>query len=193
MKAGAPGFARRVIADETCAVHQSLHQHPWISRLTLSSLEMQDYRTLLAAYYQFFSLIEQARQRNNAYDTLSVEDCLAALHADLVALDALPPASEGKLAFLDTKEKVLGSLYVMHGSGFGGRQMNRNIEQVLPDTPRSFFGKSTNPAVWRQLNLELDIISTDREALEDLIVASKQTFARFGEFITCYCERFGRT
>lgn len=192
MKTGAPGGTRRVIADETYAVHQSLHQHPWISRLTLSSLDMQDYRTLLAAYYQFFSLVEQARQRNDAYDALSVGDCVAALQADLVSLDALPPASERELTFLDTKEKVLGSLYVMHGSGFGGRQMNINIQQVLPDMPRSYFEKSTDPAVWRRLNLELDIIGTDRAALEELIVASKKTFECFGEFTTRYCERFGQ-
>lgn len=184
----APGATRRIIAKATHEEHLLLHSHPWISRLTQSPLHPNDYTLLLSAYYQFFKRIEESRLRCGAFESLSVEISIAALHKDLQELDALPDGETRAFSFLNTKEKVLGALYVMHGSGFGGRQMNANIQQELPDAPRHYFGQTSNSTLWQELVRSLDEVAKRPASQQILIVSVAETFSAFGGFVTTCCE-----
>ncbi|MEP2641516.1 biliverdin-producing heme oxygenase [Roseobacter sp.] len=186
----APGAIRKVIAAATDDAHQMLHRHAWISRLIAPSLHLQDYTRLLAAYYQFYLSVEHARACTRSYDTLSVRGAIAALHADLTALGAVPETSSAPdLSYLDTAPKVLGALYVMHGSSFGARQMRSNIKRVLPDAPRAYFETPTASPIWHHLTTQLDATGGTSSTRDTVITAANQTFVRFGAFVTFRCEQ----
>lgn len=182
---------RRILADATDRAHQALHTHEWISRLAADDLRLEDYAYLLGAYLVFFERIEHARREANFYAELTVEPAIAALRADLAELDETPRRSNPSiLSKATTRAELLGKLYVLHGSGFGGRFLSTKVHQSLPHAPRQYLGTGTDCDVWRQLVRELETFSADPAGLAILVQSADQTFRSFGRFVTSYCEGF---
>ena len=177
------------MAKATADAHAALHDHPWVSRLTLPGLTVQTYRRILSAYHIIYSEVEARRVAADVYAALSLGTAVSALAADISALgkgrarcecpvisDAMGPV------------EILGALYVLHGSGFGARVLNASVARNLPTAPRAYLAVGTSPDLWRQLKGALQVFAGDTEKLEKLIESANATFHRVGQLVTDLCE-----
>ncbi|MFK7828256.1 MAG: biliverdin-producing heme oxygenase [Congregibacter sp.] len=180
---------RRLLATRTASVHEALHAHSWISSLQDPSLTQDRYRLLLAAYYAFLSDLEAERARLDCYPLLSLGDQIANLKSDL---EILP----GELRTLDVKIKkpggkraeLLGSLYVIHGAGFGAASLTRHVKRSLPDASRHYLERGTSAATWRVMLGEIESLAGSLTDIERLVSGAAATFDSFGGFISAFCE-----
>jgi len=188
-RAAGAASVRRQLAHDTRAVHQRLHAHPWISRLASPTLTVPDYRALLEAYRAFAGHVESTRARLDLLRPLTLAPAMDSLGADIDALHGQRgPHAVSVTMRLDDQPSLLGALYVIHGSGFGNRVLERCVRDTLPDAPRDFLRAGTPRALWSQLESELEELSGDSIALSRLTRSATMTFERFDDFVTRYCR-----
>lgn len=179
-----------MLATRTRHVHEELHQHPWISSLADPGLSIDRYGSVLGSYHAFYDFVEQAFSRYQLPACLSLGTARDLLQSDLDCLSlGTSPGPDIALELpIDSPQKLLGALYVLHGSSFGATILDRNVRQVLPEAPRHFLGARMAREQWQCLNQELERFHDDDLAREKLYSGAEATFRAFGSFVTRYCE-----
>ena len=180
---------RQALAGRTREAHERLHVHPWIASLASSTLTVERYRLVLGAYRAYFEHVESERARLGLLPGLSLRGASRALASDLAALDGdrHPRVRPDGPRFEDAPS-LLGALYVLHGSGFGGRVLGARVRATLPEAPRAYLVGGTPPALWRRLEDELERLRDDEVARERLVRSAADTFDAFGRFVSRFCE-----
>ena len=172
-----PGTARSRLRQATAADHAAVDKA--YSAFDLS--KASDYRTFLDAQYGCLSPLEDALTAGGAAEVIAdwpSRRRAALIRADLDDLNAparaersapLTPALHGAGA-------VLGSLYVLEGSRFGGSVLARRVAAGLPTR---FLSAGSAPEAWRSLMLAMDRHLASEKAFADAVAAARAVFAIF--------------
>lgn len=102
------------------------------------------------------------------------------LAADLADLGLTSAPPEPAPVFAD-EAAVLGGVYVLEGSRFGGAMLSR---QLFAGAPARFLGRGVEPNSWRSFIAVLDRHLSGEAAMASAIAAARSVFASF--------ERAGR-
>jgi len=179
---------RHALADHTRCAHESLHHHHWISRLTSPSLTKDLYFLILAAYLECYRHLERSRSSLGVYESLNLRDAVANLEFDTAGeIDGCKSVEITQNLTIDSPFSMLGALYVLHGARFGASILNRHVSSTLPDVPRHFLQNTTPTHQWRALVTEIELLTTDRKAQQELFNGADDTFTAFGRGVTEYC------
>jgi len=183
------GAAQARLRVATTDTHERLHRHPGFSGLLRGTLTMSQYSQLLARLYGFHRPLERLLRMvpvsiRTGIDLLGREKAHL-LRADLVAvgiavnaLDALPACRA--LPEIRSPGALVGCLYVIEGSGLGGRVLAKKLDFLLGTEGtcrRSFFlGRtSPDPLPWGVFCGLLEACADDGN-LSDLIKGASDTF-----------------
>jgi heme oxygenase len=132
---------RAALRSATHAAHVRLNQHALLAGLTRRGYPLDQYHSVLRAYFQFYRLVENAigaaiTQINPGFD-YSERRKLGWLEADLAHFQINPladpdhtPAALRNLR-IDTPGKLIGVLYVIEGSTLGGQVIARHLAENL--------------------------------------------------------------
>ncbi len=153
---------------ETRDAHARIETVPALSRLLSPALTRAEYATILQYMHAYLVHMEPAiAAALEAFPTavaLLDGSRPRALAEDLAWL-AVPPITPPRLPTPDCAEAAFGALYVIEGSGLGGRVIARHLADHLaigPGAGGNFYGGLTADAArerWRRLStvLESDI------------------------------------
>lgn len=180
--------ARKSLAEASAPAHLALHGHPWISRLAASDLQIDTYAIVLSAYRAFFARIEASRNAAEVFPELSLTDQVRAMDRDITALGRKAKQIDitAYVPFHSHPVRVLGTLYVLHGAGFGARTLSKSIESALPAAPRRYLSLGTSVYIWRALTAQLEALDVPEQSAVHL--AAIETFNDFGNWVTVFCE-----
>ena len=179
--------ARTRIAEATRDVHEALHHHPHIGLLTSDKLTESTYRTILNAYTAFYKAAEIRRTELEVWDHFSLQTAVAALEKDTNHAEVSMNSVD--FTWVEGPLDCLAVLYVLHGSGMGGRQIARHVSKRLPGVPISFLRSGMDVPVWKHLLETLNVSADHPSACSKVIDAARKTFQQFGAWVTLYCNQ----
>jgi heme oxygenase len=144
------GTVRTRLQFAKADIHENLHRHPRFVRLVAGVLTMPEYSALLGRLYGFHWPLEIRLRAVSAgllgepvgpIDPTARETALL-LHADLLHLGVSQPEIQAiplcdKLPAVASPEEVVGCLYLIEGSGLGGKVMARKLDRLLGDQGRA--------------------------------------------------------
>lgn len=185
-----PISVRQRLARATAPDHNALHVHPWISKLAQPDLDLGTYAKVLRAYHAFFLNIEVVRHDLDAFSQLSLGLQIEAMEDDLHGFNfPIESPQEDRVPLRnDAPWGVLGALYVLHGAGFGAKTLNSNVKTALPHASRKYLSLGTPTDVWRNLISQLERSQGLGREQGVLFEGASETFKRFGQSVTTYCE-----
>jgi heme oxygenase (biliverdin-IX-beta and delta-forming) len=138
------GPVRARLRHATADIHENLHQHPAFTRLMAGILTMPEYSALLGRLYGFHWPLEislravSGRQLGEPVGPIdpATRKTALLLHADLLHLGVSQPEIDAiplcdALPAIASPEEVVGCLYVIEGSGLGGKVMARKLDRLL--------------------------------------------------------------
>ncbi len=117
-----PG-ARAALRAATHDVHVRMHHHPSLSRLAAGTIEVDEYRHLLARSYGFYVVVGPILGLADHLTSLLVLD-LSELGMDAEAVEALPRCAPPPVK---CSHAVIGAKYVLLGASLGGKVMARAL------------------------------------------------------------------
>jgi heme oxygenase len=176
---------RQSLRDATSAAHERLHHHPGFAAIQNGTIDLAQYRSLLARLYGFYEPFEAA--------VGIAGDRSAWLRADLAAVTmgsypfaTIPHCTA--LARFATPALRLGALYVVEGSMLGGRQLARNLDLLLgslaTEGRRFFLGRGSNTtAEWNVYLARLAAAESTPAARDEIVAAAVTTFSIFEEWL----------
>ncbi len=172
-----PGAARLELRDATAEDHATVDEA--YSRFDLS--ELAGYRTFLRAQHACLEPLEAALTAAGAERLLPAWPSrrrTGLLKQDLKDLGVRIEAEPTLAVLPDLSEPagVLGAIYVLEGSRFGGSVLAR---RVRPGAPSRFLGAGTEPQAWRTLVAALDHHLGDEPALATAAACASAVFAAF--------------
>ncbi|CAN7570915.1 biliverdin-producing heme oxygenase [Phenylobacterium sp. LjRoot219] len=147
------------------------------SRFDLS--QPGDYRAFLEAQYGCFAPLEQALTAAGAAELLDdwpTRRRAPLLAADLADLGAGRPTEAPSPVALPSPAALLGAIYVLEGSRFGGALLARRLPAGAPGR---FLGGAADPAAWRALLAVMDRELQAEPELAAAITAARAVFAAF--------------
>lgn len=177
---------RWVLRQATQDVHQRLHRHDGFAAIQNTTIDIASYRRLLVRLYGFYVPFEAAADIG-CDRSAWLEDDLRALGVDQRGFGTTPMCND--IPCLKSADARLGALYVIEGSALGGRDLSRNLDQLLgPEAinGRRFFlgrGHGTGEA-WRRYLAQLSTSSAEPEARSKITRAALETFAVFEKWLS---------
>lgn len=196
---------RRRLRAATSAAHERMHAHAGFAAAAAGTINVPDYRRLLARLYGFHRPFEDAVRA--VLDTLRIDLDLS-VHArsplilmDLQAFGFDPEAAStlprwrASLRLVD-RGSLLGALYVLEGSSLGGMQIARALSGRLGDEMGRglffFLGRGEREgAMWRELLVELESLSEDAGAAAQAEDAAVATFLAFEDWMAGWRAEIG--
>jgi len=170
---------RAQVSEKTRRLHEALHVHPVLSRISTADLNADQYLSVLSRYLTFFIAVESRRVASNLFAGQSLMGDISLLSADTKFIpDDLP-----RLPPVDNKWACLGMLYVLHGARFGARVMQTKLRERFPQLPHHFFSQDTTPEQWRLLVLQMERAADDPQAIADMTQSAAETFEAFGDWV----------
>lgn len=170
-----PGWARFHLRDATAASHQGVDT----AFAGFDLAETSGYGAFLATQLACVRPLEAALTAAGAGTLLPdwpTRHRAPLLEADLAELGALPPPRDEPSPRLAGAGAVLGAIYVLEGSRFGGATLARRL---APSAPARFLGAAAHPQAWRTLIAGLDHHLAPKPELEAAIAAARAVFAAF--------------
>jgi len=148
---------RQRLRDATAPVHEAMHSNRSFASLIEGKLTIHEYRTLLARLYGFHFALERqlCAVPPSVLGDINVRgrERSAGLKADLSFLGMRPqeidqlPLCDTR-ALLESHVELLGCLYVIEGSGLGGKVLARKLDSLLGEKTtegRQFFSGRPAP------------------------------------------------
>lgn len=163
------GGMRRYVAEATRAAHERLHQHPQIGALVAPGLTLATYQDVLRAFSVVLHGAERRRKDVAVWPGLSLAPACAALRVDCGG--APSPTVPAELAGMHSRAEILGMLYALHGAQFGGTVIDRHVGASLPDAPRAYFSRGTDPMQWRKLLEAMEAQTRPAQIVEGALCA----------------------
>ena len=183
--------ARKALRDGTHAVHVELNQHPLLAGITKTDYPLENYRTVLLAYFYFYCAVEAAIDSGikNLGSTFDYEPRrklgwirkdLAHFGIDPIAGNIDSDISVSQLKF-DSIAELVGALYTVEGSSLGGQVISRHIAAThnltLNNGARFFHGYGENiPLYWEQFESFMDSELGSEDSLNQAIAMAKRIF-----------------
>lgn len=165
--------ARARLRDATRPQHDVVDEV--FSRFDLS--DASGYGRFLCAQSACFTAVEAA-VADRAQALLGDWPSRARAHlltADLAELGLTPPAPAEAPAFADDAA-ILGAVYVLEGSRFGGGVLAKRLP---PSAPSNFLRAGGEPNAWRSFIASLDLHLAEDAALTSAISAAQAVFQCF--------------
>ncbi len=172
----------------TRSAHASMETVPILQRLVMPALSLEDYISVLQHMHAFHSCMEPAiALALDGHPAVCLLDGSRprALLADLRWFGAQPLAfgmpGQATCPELNTHAAGLGALYVMEGSGLGGRVIARHVQaslSVAPGAGGSFYGGLSAEAArlrWVRYCAFLDLPAQAADAICEAAIASFAT------------------
>ena len=165
------------------AIHERLHRHPGLSRLTTGTVDRDEYRCLLARSYGFYAVVEPMLGLAGRLTERLVQD-LTELGVGAAAIEALPRCGLPPIGC--DQAELIGARYVLLGASLGGKVMARAIaartdgHAALP--VRFLTGMGEND--WKTFAAELEDDLPDAASRTRAAKAAKATFAAYEEWMT---------
>lgn len=193
--------ARYQLRSGTHGEHVRLNQHPMLVGLTRPDYPIPRYRMLMAAYYHFYSAVEDGiEQFGDEVFQYSprrklpwlLED-LAYLETDPLATENLPLQALPDMTPADVPE-LAGMLYTIEGSTLGGRVISRHLSTHLglsPDRGGRFFSAYSHLTDhrWHQFESFLNATLVTDVMVECAVNAARRTFALIETILDDFHER----
>ena len=182
-------LAHERLRAATHDVHMRLHRQPSFALLAKGTIDRGSYRSLLCRLYGFHAPLELALVQASNSLGLDVEmarrrrvhllrDDLTALRMSEAEITALPGITG--LAPLNTRDKLMGALYVREGSTLGGRVLARQLDRLLGSNSlhgRLFLaGDPGEPQLWQRCCSLLEEVAATGN-LDETIQAAIATFS----------------
>jgi heme oxygenase len=164
---------RRHLAQTTHALHDALHGHPVFRPLTSPLLTKVEYYCALTAFYAFYTGVERARAKDDDWHDFSVARECCALDEDLADRFRGIPVPEMEF---DTRDDMLGGLYVALGAAFGRASFRRNVIAAVPRGAHAFLSLQNPSHQWRRLLLILEHRGADPGARHRIERGATQAF-----------------
>lgn len=177
---------RAALRDRTAGIHEALHGAAPFAAISEGRLELDGYRRLLRALFDYHSSLAAAVETGCRY--LHLPALLAAcegrrklLAADLDSLGGTTRDLTGRPFAAVEQAWAAGALYTLVGSTLGGKVIYRQLDYLLPTSSgRSFFaGTRSDGARWRELCGRLEIFGTEHESLTGLVHGAHAAFEYF--------------
>lgn len=170
-----PGDARFRLRDATAASHRRVDAA--FSAFDLA--QPAGYRDFLAAQHAALQPIEAALTTAGAAGVLAdwpARRRAALLVADLADLGVTPSRPLEPAFSVSGAAALLGAIYVLEGSRFGGAVLARRL---APGAPARFLGAAANAHAWRALVASLDLHLDGPRELQAAVSAARATFDVF--------------
>jgi heme oxygenase (biliverdin-IX-beta and delta-forming) len=177
----------------TSPVHERLHQHEGFAAAAAGTIDLTDYRNLLARLWGFhvgFEVVLNEFVTRNGFDndiwsrrrSPLIEADLAALGVSFVAIAGLPCCK--RLGWPKSWSQVMGSLYVVEGSTLGGLQIARALKSVVgldaSEGRRFFLGYGARHAgMWQEFLNQLERCINGPADEIDAAAGATMTFLAF--------------
>jgi heme oxygenase (biliverdin-IX-beta and delta-forming) len=181
----------------TATTHERMHAHPGFEAAAAGTIELSDYRRLLARLYGFHRPFEDAAR--SAVDLFRMDlDLSARARSALLLADLQTIGLDSNAAVtlplwrpsvrLVSKGSLLGALYVLEGSTLGGVQIARALKNRvgngLGKALLFFVGRGERQgAIWRELLRELESLREDDEEAMRAEDAAVTTFKAFEDWM----------
>lgn len=169
--------ARAALRAATHDVHERLHHHPALSRLAAGTIEVDEYRYVLARSYGFYAVVEPILGLAGHLTSLLVLD-LADLGMDAAAVAALPRCALPPVA---CGHAAIGATYVLLGASLGGKVMARALAGGACGTsalPVRFL-TGTDAGDWTNFARALDANLPDTAARARAAMAAVSMFGAY--------------
>ena len=162
---------RQFVAARTQAAHQRLHENPLLGQLAHPKINKSEYHAALQIFHAVFQRVEALRRSQAIWPELSVQ-----AQCDRLTQDRSTTATPIDLA-LHSKPAVLGALYALHGSQFGGAIISRNIQAALPHEPQAYFSTKGNVAQWKDLVGQLETYQDQDNDIAEIVAGANRVFS----------------
>ncbi len=187
-------FATRqaMLRARTREHHERIETVPALARLLDPDLALSEYAQLLNRLLRFHSALEPRIQRAISPESparrLLDTHRIHSLQDDLRWLGAVPSGGPVSVPVIATHAESLGALYVLEGSGLGGRVIARSLADhlgVRNGCGASFYDGLTAGMArerWRTLCVALDL-SGDEVSDHEMVEAARATFASLEQLL----------
>ena len=170
---------------ETKAAHSSIEAVPALARVLSPDLTRGEYIAVIDAMHSFYQAIEpeiatSLESISQAYQLLDGRRPRS-LVEDLTWLGAKPTRARPSIPKIETEAAGLGALYVIEGSGLGGRMIARRLADhlgLVPGKGASFYGglsAETARARWQTLCEVLET-QTSLCCQDNIVDSARATF-----------------
>jgi heme oxygenase len=176
---------RETLRVATADIHARLHLHTGFAAIQNGTIDLVDYRTLLARLYGFHLSFEVAVGMANDRSAW-LKDDLAAVGIGSATLAIIPRCTA--LTEFATPGRRFGALYVIEGSTLGGRHLARHLDSLLGvdgSAGRRFFlgrGPDTN-AAWNAFLAQMSSAQSATADRGEIVDAAVLTFGIFQEWL----------
>lgn len=176
-RSNSAGAARFELRQATAKAHAAVDE----AYSTFDLAAPEGYQAFLRAQYACLAPLEAALTFAGAerllpdWPSRRRAQLLEADLADLGAGAAAPPQLQGAPG-LRLPAAIMGALYVLEGSRFGGTVLSR---RVRPGMPVRFLAVGAEPGAWRALVAALDRHLTSDGALHVAVEAAHAVFTSF--------------
>lgn len=113
---------------------------------------------------------------------------IAALEADLIALQSAPPAARDDLAPAKSPAFSIGCYYVVEGSSLGGRVLHRQLDYLLGGAEGRTFFHVADSDRWRRVCAAVERHTVGAPQLDDMIAGARAAFTCFEHHLREHCN-----
>jgi heme oxygenase len=180
-----PRSLRQMLRAATSESHARLHHHAGFAAIQNGTINLVEYRALLARLYGFHAAFEAAMGMTSERSNW-LEDDLAAVTEGGPVPATIPRCTA--LAPFDSPARRLGALYVVEGSTLGGRHLARNLESLLGSAGsagrRFFLGRGGDTdAAWNGFLARLTFSGSTPAMRGEIVASAVATFGIFEEWL----------
>jgi len=185
-----------LLREATRADHERMEAVPALQRLMAPDLTVPEYAAVLLHMHAFHAAVEPAiAAALHGHRALCLLDDsrLLALAEDLSWFGMQPVHAGLAVPVLGSAPAAIGALYVVEGSGLGGRIIARHVQAslgVMPGSGGSFYGGLSADAArerWRAFCGVLDALGGGPECGAVIAGAARATF----RCLECWMRRVG--
>ena len=187
------------LKSDTAKLHLQLEENNWIRLLTSGKISIQEYKSILALFFGYFSPLEQKLNQFESEILAFLPDFQerrksVALLSDLEALQKNQNSTVSvsicsDLPHVTSLAEAFGCMYVIEGSTLGGRVISKHLNKALglsAGTGLSFFsgyGDRTGER-WSTFRKALQTFSESSMANDNLVIESaNQSFLKFNNWL----------
>jgi len=119
------------LKENTQVYHQQIERTPLINQLMSASISLEGYHALLKAFHGYIQPCERAIINSSWASLLGGREKMSRIASDFDDLKIVSLTNCQVLPPLNTREQILGYLYVMEGATLGGQIIAKILQDKL--------------------------------------------------------------
>lgn len=178
------------LRESTKDQHAKLDQISEMKQLTSESVEEDDYKNYLLAFFNIYSTIEcEIYDYSSKYlERINSNERLSHLKRDLNYFDFQKKTSEESSKLNLNDKEYLGALYVMEGSRLGGNLIGKHLLKQLNLDKSNLQFLFARPSVkWSQIILFLNEQPIENHV--EIVVGAQKVFQYFYDELSEFYKR----